>query len=418
MNTSFNINMVMDSEVLYTHEISRRSVARAALHLGIDGMSQDSLDILADILQHFLSRIGKTISHLVEASGRPSSHANTLDALNAISLNTLSAKSNPLLPVATLPVENDLEISSSSTTQASWQDLAIFLFGPKWESPCEHSAVGAAGRGKLGPSSQQNSSQEGWRAPLMEEIPNFPLASQRVANPHRLSDHVAASLHLDGDDDNGINREDKQIQLLDEIPDSVFTEWGGLGIKPLLNKRSMDNKHENANKEENKTTPAFSQDSTADDKIESEDAPPKKRVKIMLEESEEKSNNENQGSESNNHPYLASFMPDFPRSFRSARSVVEIKVPNKKKNTNTLATKVPENGAVGAVRTSLVELGQKAYYWGSGWDATTTSTAAAPKVPIGMNSAPEAPTPVIAPLGRASHSRVSRILEGSMDTVH
>jgi len=75
------------------------------------------------------------------------------------------------------------------------------------------------------------------------------------------------------------------------------------------------------------------------------------------------------------------------------------------------------------VRSALVSLGQ--HYWGSGWDEhqsneKASETAASANltnlvVPQGRAGADTSIQPQIVPLGRASGSRVSRILEGSMD---
>lgn len=353
----------MDSEELYCHEISRRSVARAALHLGIDGMSQDSLDVMADVLQHYMGRIGKTVSHLVEASGRPSSHANVLDALQAIQMTTAPAAQQVNEP-------NPMRDQRS----APWQDLAVFLFGPKWEGPVE-SGVG----GKVGPSALASSSA-GWKAPYLEEVPPFPIASESVANPHRLKDHVALSLHGDVSE---LGERQLCEDKLKEIPDQVFTEWGNVGVQP----KPADSKADETNKDETKQT-APDENGT---KNENEDEPPSKRQKL-----------ENELEEPNRERplYIASFMPPFPQSLQSGRSIVDVPV--------STAANASENML--GVRSSLVDLGQKAQYWGSGWDA-------APLVPPGLTRTEQQP-PVVVPLGRASNARVSRILEGSMDAAN
>jgi len=62
-----------------------------------------------------------------------------------------------------------------------------------------------------------------------------------------------------------------------------------------------------------------------------------------------------------------------------------------------------------SVRSALVELG-KQHLWGSGWDTTL------PLVKPGESSSTATEVnPQIVPLIKASGSRVSRILEGSMD---
>ena len=352
----------MDSEELYCHEISRRSVARAALHLGIDGMSQDSLDVMADVLQHYMARIGKTVSHLVEASGRTSSHANVLDVLQAIQMTTAPAAQQV----------NDPNPLSEQRT-APWHDMAVFLFGPKWEGPAE-SGVG----GKLGPSASASNSG-GWKAPYLEEVPPFPIASDNVANPHRLKDHVALSLHGDVSE---VGERELDEAKLKEIPDKVFTEWGSVGPQP------KDAKVDETNRDE--TKPRSGPDDNGA-KEENEGEPPSKRLRL----------DDEMEQPSRNRPlYIASFMPPFPQSLHSGRSLVDVPI--------STTANASEN--VLGVRSSLVDLGQKAQYWGSGWDA-------APQVPVGLTRT-EQQAPVVVPLGRASNSRVSRILEGSMDAVN
>lgn len=46
-----------ETDTGYTIEIAKRSVARAALHLGIDSMSGDTLDLFGDALICFIERV-------------------------------------------------------------------------------------------------------------------------------------------------------------------------------------------------------------------------------------------------------------------------------------------------------------------------------------------------------------------------
>jgi hypothetical protein len=90
-------------------------------------------------------------------------------------------------------------------------------------------------------------------SPFLEEIPPFPLASDRVANPHRLNDHVALSLHGDVSEigEQGLKDDD-----LNEISDRVFTDWGTIGIV----RQEMDAKTEETNKEDVKSAIATTTD--------------------------------------------------------------------------------------------------------------------------------------------------------------
>jgi len=49
-----------DVDMEYCKEISRRAVARAALHLGVEEMSGDALCVLGDVLVSYLERVSST----------------------------------------------------------------------------------------------------------------------------------------------------------------------------------------------------------------------------------------------------------------------------------------------------------------------------------------------------------------------
>ena len=53
----------------YTQKLAQRSVARAALHLGMESMTQDTLDVLADALLCYMEKVGSFMSHVVEKDG-------------------------------------------------------------------------------------------------------------------------------------------------------------------------------------------------------------------------------------------------------------------------------------------------------------------------------------------------------------
>jgi len=331
-------------------------------------MSQDSLDVLADVLQAYLGRIGKTMSFLVESSGRPSSHANALDALQAIHMTTAPAAHQVNLKAAAAA-------EPTSHRVAPWQDLAIFCFGPKWEG-------GDGAAGKQGPSATDDG--HGWKAPYLEEVPHFPLASENVANPHRMKPHVGLSLHTDDVEEEYSTRE------LDEIPDSVFTDWGSVGAVGVAAQSKKASQKEEEKKEEAKLADANDEKENGNDENKGGE-PPKKKFKV------ESNTRGDEHSNSKRPPYVASFMPSFPQSMQAGRSIVE--------PAPILAAPAED---ITSVRSSLVDLGQSSQYWGSGWDAS---------VPVGKPHDGASTSAVVAPLGRASNSRVSRILEGSMDVL-
>mmetsp|Transcript_5168 Transcript_5168/g.6009 ORF Transcript_5168/g.6009 Transcript_5168/m.6009 type:complete len:384 (+) Transcript_5168:24-1175(+) len=383
----------MDSEDLYCHELSRRSVARASLHLGIESMSQDLLDVLSDVLQHYVAKIGKTMAFLVESSGRPSSHSNVLDAIQAVQMTTAPAayQVNEFSPGEGVANGSRTINAMRSQRSAQWQELAVFCFGSQWEGSIE--IRNSAGGGKVGPSALTN--EAGWKAPFLEEVPPFPKTkSDRVANPHNLKALIALSLHADM---TALEETITEKRIVD-IPHEVFTEWG----KPQISK--MPIKKDDVN---NMCSASTDNNLNDDEKTDQERCEPaRKKQKV-----------EDQGSDRFNHrpKYLPDFMPGLPETLHAGRSIVDLPInPDTLDTSNSNASMInTEEGTLG-VRSSLVELGssnKSQAYWGSGWDIT-------PKVPSGRVELDEKINATVVPLGRPSHSRVSRILEGSMDAVH
>lgn len=130
---------------VYCHLVARRAVVRAALYLGVESMSQESLDTVSGVLLEYLSRIGSTLAASVEASGRTSAHCNAMDALRVVELMTPPC--NPAMaPIPANPTASVTDdgigggnISDNFYNQnhhpeslTSWKDLAVFCFGPDW----------------------------------------------------------------------------------------------------------------------------------------------------------------------------------------------------------------------------------------------------------------------------------------------
>jgi hypothetical protein len=158
-------------------------VGRAALHLGIDSMTEQAIDVMADVLLQYLSRTGKALSHLAEASHRTSAHVNVLDAFQACQLvaspavgrlhlqepeeeeediistpvkksdgavaegatinGTNGSSTNPSgSPRASTPsnggASQPSNASSSSHSSTGWKGLAAFVFGPNWLQEKDH----------------------------------------------------------------------------------------------------------------------------------------------------------------------------------------------------------------------------------------------------------------------------------------
>ena len=68
----------------YQAILTQRSIARVALHLGIDTLPSNTLTVLQDSLTQYLERVGRVLGNNVENSGRSSDHVNVLDAIRAI----------------------------------------------------------------------------------------------------------------------------------------------------------------------------------------------------------------------------------------------------------------------------------------------------------------------------------------------
>ena len=266
---------------IYCFEVARRSVSRAALHLGIENMSETALDVLADILLNYLGRVGRTLSHLVETNGRTSAHANFLDALTACEM-----EAPPIVQQLNLrdPQQQEGQLYTTNTTNTvngtftslhnstrDWKGLASFLFGPRWlessneedenqETGDEGGSIEGGGKhgGKHFPSSNDNTDDDndnnkkknvaGWQAPYPDEVPPFPRTSNNstCANPHPLSSWVGLSLHRGNDAEetnrqvDGNSDEDAATETeteLKAIPDNAFlhdslsslsSPWGSL----------------------------------------------------------------------------------------------------------------------------------------------------------------------------------------------
>jgi hypothetical protein len=334
---------------------------------------------------------------MVESSGRSSAHANVLDALEAIAM-TSSPAVNRLNVAADATEEETAAAAAEGVTNddtgATWQDLAIFLFGPNWlqqQQQQQQSAVSSMpqvplGTGKLGPGEQNKASRQGWQAPYLDEVPSFPVASEKCANPHALPEAVSKSLHqyvLQDKED--MTTDEKELE---DMPDQAFQiEWGSV--------------------------PAVTEEDEKDSKPSATDEPPKKRVKLDVEGAAAAVASDVSSSFETRPAYVPSFMPPFPSAVSMGRAVVgaDLGAP---KEAPSVAKATNEKEAL-EVRSSLVRLAQHSY-WGSGWDAPATSL----KVPPGRRAAEasEAATSsssAVVPVSRPSGARFGKILEGSME---
>jgi hypothetical protein len=391
----------------FCHLIARRSVARAALHLGVECMSQEALDALASITSTYLERFGQALSNTVESSGRTSAHANAMDALRAVELVTSPAVTRVHYGGNNTATVGDDTVTTNgvtSSTTTNWKGLAAFVFGIDWSDDVDvnddptadgshatattrdtlqMSSTGAGG--KVGPRASSHCIKNGWCAPYPDELPDFPAgSSNNTANHHRMivSDKLAESLHGPIHDTTGTMDANKEMETdLQNMPDAVFTkEWGA----------TLD-KSETMQLDDTTTVKrkANSDDHDASDK-------PAKKQKL------------NNGLAALERPeYIPNFLPPYPRAADSiARTIVELEsAPDKAKQT---------------LEPSVKNVSHDSSYWGS-TVASGNETQRDAHVPKGRSTtlplASSGPmvSQVVVPLGRASGSRVSRILEGSMD---
>lgn len=394
---------------VFNHEVAKRSVARAALHLGIETMSEEALDVMGDVLLTYLQRVGNVVSKMVESSGRTSAHANVLDAVRAIPVVTSPAAVHQLHIM-----NNDGDEQNAAATVApspdgvAWKDLAVFLFGKDWMQQKKQTTVQPEAGGKVGPSavSRKNKEEQGWHAPYLDELPSYPQASRACANPHSLDSKEAESLY-------GVMpspTHDAQATLLEEMPDEAFTtEWGSVKAS---SKKKADKDHE--------------------------DAPPAKRARLQDGKAAgvEESKKDDKPSEEQKKPhaktdsrpaYVPSFLPPFPTAGPGRAVAVGDNVPVLSSTAVAAApatNKTPASSSTSTdVRSSLVKMSEpQTSYWGSGWDT------AQPNVPEGRHPPKDVVKAAkkremeerskVQPLDKPSINRSSRIIEGSMDAAH
>lgn len=366
---------------VYCCLVARRAVARAALHVGIADMTAEALDVLGDVLLEYISRMGRVMSHCVEAAGRSSAHANVLDAVSAAELCTASAVTHVHIPVR--DENNNEEINNTS-----WKGLAAFLLGPDWYTDDKEgdymAESSAAAGGKVGPISQ---AKAGWHAPYPNELPVFPVVQSPslIANPHSFDrEAVFEQLHSIVIEKPDINMDESETQRVggeqDDTPDSAFQTWGILENKDNVKRKRgavEDTDDDRPSKKSKPTETEATRDSTSDSAC-----------------------------------FLPSYYPPMPRAQARGRTVV---VDSQQQQQQQQQTDVTASGIRPdplLVRSSLVHLDHQdrsEQYWG------TIVPNSGPVVMAGMTEK-EAVQPQIIPLGRASGSRVSRILEGSMET--
>ncbi|KAL3913381.1 MAG: hypothetical protein SGARI_000686 [Bacillariaceae sp.] len=500
---------------IYSFELARRAVGRAAHHLGISVVSESCLDVLADVLLQYLQRTGKAAAHLVESSGRSTAHVNVLDALQAChvvaspAVQRLHLQSNDdanlelfgaavagaasttggaAAAVAAASDSKQAAASASTGTAMSsfgqdsstdWKGLAAFCFGPKWMEEKEEETkkagvattstdVGSAiddmmeldsddeqeqaendrpggGKGR-GTGSKRaggdgddeeedaqggNSTKrknKGWNAPYLDDISEYPQASDACANPHNLPARTKLSLHYRKTDIDAWEVEEQEEatqQQLDSMSDDVFVKGMAVASK-ITGDSSFGSMKRKLNLD-------------GADKDDSDAAPPTKRVRLndgkaagtaTASGADDTATGKHDGHDSKmpaDFSYVPAFYPLPPSTkevVERGRTVVDLQEQQQKMmlqndvygSTKSVTPDKDDLEDSQVVRSSLVNMGQS--YWGSGWDNNnSTAAAVAAAVPAGRpkEALNEQPEYQIRPVDKPSGTRVTRILEGSMD---
>jgi Bromodomain associated len=283
---------------------AQRAVARASLHLGIESCSAEALETLADVLIVYIERIGSCMATSIEASGRSSMHANSLDALRAVEV-----------------------CAESAVQRIHTQGLAAF---------CAE-----------------------WKAPCLDAIPPFPVTHNPYAS-------ITESMHKHV---YGVPSETNEKEHVDNIPDTVFTsEWG------VTNGQADTANAAAATQQETATQP--------------EQGSPSKKPRLTY-------------NTDDRPPWLPTHFPALSKKSDALTIVDEAVAESTTTPQATVRTEPSTN-----IRTALVDLEA----WGSGWDRVLDLA-----VPSGRTETTSNTHPQIVPIGRASISRVARILEGSLD---
>jgi hypothetical protein len=240
-------------DATYCEWVARRAVARAALHLGIEDMTEEALHVLSTCLLDYLGRVGALTAAHAEASGRSTSHCNVLDAIRAVELCTAPSaihagqvessttngeEEEPVdetaMPAETAVAAGTTTDSTTTTTNGdngsanpnartkhpvnSWKSLAQFCFGVDWDQQPPHggpnsslsssanaaAAMSGGGRG-IGSKGAAVIDHDavvatlrkkgGWSAPFPEEIPIFPIRKSSLTSSSSRLEEEMPPLH-------------------------------------------------------------------------------------------------------------------------------------------------------------------------------------------------------------------------------
>jgi len=232
----------------YMFEVARRSVARAALHMDIQEITDDALDALAHALLDYISRLGEKVGSAAEESGRNSAHVSLLDVFHGY-----HEMNNGL---------NGAEGGGGSAGgryHNSWEELARFAFGDDWHKLKSVNVAVNGGETDDKSNKDATSKENGgttakkmidwddlrrrkWDAPYLDEVPFYPLkrvqlrsfstAPNQSQQPQELSLSLFSSKHNSTANDSfywGTSGSSSTIANPDD--DAIRIKTGGSGTE-------------------------------------------------------------------------------------------------------------------------------------------------------------------------------------------
>lgn len=444
------------SDSQYQTILTQRSVARAALHLGIETLPSNTLTVLQDALTQYIERVGRVISNNVEHSGRSSHHVNVLDAIRGVEDCALvdvatyhrlcqTIMQNSMEKAEEKGKEADVEKIKSITqfmgSTGEWETLAQFLFGDNFfedadnDDEADEISITARESGKFaGKAAREqasakatNDSARGWNAPLDEydSLVSFPIyrvgkravASQNAnigTSPYMPNEYgsVGKSLSNTG---NGM----AHSVFMNGFQAANNTNKGAsdLDSKPSTKRKREDDTQESDTKRSKTENGSASTKRNANETHQKngDTAKDPNGKKVSFINGKGQANDNSLSSKSENLPgYVPKFLPPFPPKHTYTKSSKPV-IPA----FQTFDTQ--------DVKSSLVQLGNS--YWGSipsDIEYKTKETKKTEGISIKVTTQPLDPSRVgnaankglkeaVRPISRASNARVSKILEGSMD---
>lgn len=404
-----NIPHDLEYQILLT----QRSIARAALHLGIDTLPSNTLTVLQDALTQYIERVGRVMANHVENSGRSSHHVNVLDAIRAVEDCALVAAVDTSL---SSPSEEGGQQPKDSLVGYSgeWEDLVKFLYGsvdvlhskgavpgPRKRTgsiliqddhvnPMSSSSVGGSGSSS---GKEEHGMGVGWYAPLddYDSIPFFPVELRNKDPQHSSGSRDSFKRKRGDNDDENVSFEENMFVSRKRMKNNISQQQQQQpGTNAPKGQGSKERKQGSAN--------------------------------FMSQHQDISENTQRPSLPS----YVPNFLPPFPPKHTYTKSI-------------TLPKPVPmDEFRAQNVRSSLVQLGRS--YWGAlpvskdthvDRDGSSSSSSrgvfvkvktepldvsalASESVDVGAGGV-EMKGGGVKPIVRASATRFSKILEGSMD---